>query len=94
MKVFLMFLILNLSACASKLTPEQASIRILRKSDAPAECVEIQKVESGKWSRNEQGREDDLKRAAFNIGADTVTLDRFDQFTNASYGTAYKCKNQ
>ena len=83
---------LSLTACTSApLTPEEESVRLLRKSDAPAECKQLGKVHApGMASVTEEGREADLKRATYKIGGDTVTMDRRDE-NNTIYGTAFKC---
>jgi hypothetical protein len=93
MKPFIIAALLCLSACASKpLTPEEQSVRILRKSDAPTECKELGKVHApGMASVTEEGREADLKRATFKAGGDTVTMDDRDG-NNTVYGTAFKCR--
>lgn len=84
--------LLCLSACASKpLSEGERSVRILRKSDAPASCKELGKVHApGAASITEQGREDDLKRATFALGGNTVTIDRADENLTI-YGTAFRC---
>ena len=93
MRVFLILGLLSLSACSSApLTAEEQSVRILRKSDALAECKEVGKVHApGLASVTEEGREADLKRATNKIGGDTVTMDRRDE-NNTIYGTAFYCK--
>lgn len=73
------------------LTEAEKSVRILRKTDAPASCKEIGKVfASGLASLSEEGREDDLKRATHKAGGDTVTIDRRDA-NESMFGTAFKC---
>lgn len=81
-----------LTACqTAPLSPEEASVRILRKSDPDKNCKEIGKVHSpGLGAFSEQGRDDNLKRATFKAGGDTVTVDKTDE-NNTMYGTAYKC---
>ncbi len=81
-----------LSGCASvPLTPEQASVRILRKTDAPASCRELGKVIAyGLASLSDDGRESDLKRATVKLGGNTVTLDRRDE-NGSLFGIAYAC---
>ena len=93
MKRIIYAVFLSMGACASTpLTAEEASVRILRKSDPPAECKELGKVHApGLASVNEEGREADLKRATFRAGGDTVTEDRRDE-NGTIYGTAFACK--
>lgn len=93
MKSSMVVALLFLSACASvPLSQEEREVRILRKSDPPAECKEIGKVHApGMMSVTEEGRESDLKRATHKSGGDTVTVDNRDE-NNTVYGTAYKCK--
>lgn len=82
-----------LGGCATApLTSQERSVRILRKTDAPASCREIGKVHSpgfGAWS--DQGREDVLKRKTFEAGGDTVTINKTDE-NNTIFGTAFKCQ--
>lgn len=92
MKRFLVLILLGTAACASTpLTDEEQSVRILRKSDPPADCKELGKVTApGLASISEDGREADLKRATYKVGGDTVTMDRRDE-NNTIYGTAFSC---
>lgn len=87
-----LILMVFLSGCASKpLTNEEQAVRILRKSDAPANCKDMGKViASGLASLSDEGRENDLKKATYKAGGDTVTLDKRDE-NNTLYGTAFKC---
>lgn len=92
MRFVLVLVTLIMSACASQpLTAEEQGVRILRKSDAPAECRELGKVSApGLASFTEEGREADLKRATYKVGGDTVTMDRRDE-NNTIFGTAFSC---
>jgi hypothetical protein len=87
-------LVLFAFGCASApLTEQERSVRILRKSDPPANCKELEKVHApGVMSVTEQGREEDLKRATAKVGGDTVTIDSRDA-NNTVFGTAYKCSS-
>lgn len=89
-KIVLSFLLMT--SCASQpLTDTERSVRILRKSDAPADCKEVGKVTApGLASFTEEGREDDLKRATAKVNGNTVTIDRRDE-NNTLYGTAFVC---
>ena len=89
---FRLFVLAALQACVSApLTPQEQAVRVLRKSDAPASCVEKGKVHApGAMSVTEEGRELDLKREANKIGGNTVTVDRTDA-NNTVFGTAYFC---
>lgn len=84
--------ILMLAGCASvPLTQVEQDVRILRKSDAPADCKEVGKVHApGFGSISDEGRESDLRRATNKIGGNTVSVDRRDE-NNTIFGTAYSC---
>jgi hypothetical protein len=91
----ILFLVISgslLVGCASKpSSPEEASVRILKKSDPPATCKELGKViASGLASLSDEGREQDLKKATYKLSGDTVTWDKQDE-NRTIYGTAYKC---
>lgn len=93
MKLILFVFLLGLSGCATtSLTTEENAVRLLRRSDPPAECKELGKVTAyGAMSIYEEGREADLKKATHKLGGDTVTIDRRDD-SNSIYGTAFSCK--
>lgn len=82
-----------LAACATQpITKEESKVRILRKSDAPENCQELGRVYAyGLMSVTEQGRENDLKKDAFKLGGDTVTILNRDE-NNTIFGMAYKCQ--
>jgi hypothetical protein len=90
------FAIILLSAfvvsCASKpLSEKEKSVRILRKSDAPSTCKEIDHVHApGFASISDEGRETDLKIETAKLGGDTVAITRRDE-NNTLFGIAYKC---
>ncbi len=87
-----MLLLIGLTGCAgAQLTNEENAVRILRKSDPPTNCKEIGQVYSpGLSAITDEGREKNLKRAAFKVGANTVTYDRTDA-NMTIYGTAFNC---
>lgn len=87
-------LITLIAGCASQpLTQEERSVRILRKSDAPADCREVGRVKvSSLQAITDEGKDDYLKREAFKIGGNTVAITRketndFKLWT----GLAFKC---
>lgn len=92
MRILIIVLFLGMAACASTpLTDTEKAVRILRKSDAPAECKDLGKVHApGLASISDEGRESDLKRATAKIGGNTVTVDKTDE-NNTIYGTAFNC---
>lgn len=92
-RIILILGCMNLIGCASKpLSAQEMAVRILRKSDAPATCKELERVHApGLASFSEEGRENDLKRATASVGGDTVAITSRDE-NNTIYGVAYKCK--
>lgn len=92
MKSSMLVVLLFLSACASvPLTSEEQAVRLLRKSDAPAECKEIGKITLSNWSAmTEENRDESLRRKGYAIGANLVTVDRIDD-KNMTYSTAHSC---
>lgn len=90
-KLTILPLLLLMACSTAPLSEAERSVRILKKSDPEKGCTELGKVHApGLASFTDEGRESDLKRAAYKIGGDTVTLDKVDaNMTN--YGTAYKC---
>lgn len=92
MRKAMLVLVLLTTACASKpLTSQEASVRILNKSDAPANCKEIEEITApGLASFSEEGRREDLKRATYKVGGNLVAIDRRDE-NGTIYGHAFKC---
>lgn len=88
MKILLFLLSLALVGCGS-LSKEESSVRILRKSDAPKECKELERV-TASGSESDEEREDDLKKATHKVGGNTVAITKKDE-NNTIYGIAYKC---
>lgn len=80
------------AGCASApLTKQEKSIKVLNKSDAPANCEEIGEVTvPGLMTFSETARKEDLKRATYKAGGNLVTIDRVDE-NQTIFGTAYKC---
>lgn len=86
-------LLVMLTGCATALTKEGKTVRLLMKSDAPATCKEITAIKAGSLLMvDEQSRRNDLREKAYYVGADTVTWDRINE-DNIVFGTAYKCIN-
>ena len=89
----LLLLVFLMSCASTPLTKEEKSVRVLRKSDAPSTCKEINRVTSpGYVAFTEQGLEDNLRREAFKAGGDTVQITHQDYQTMTMYGVAYKCR--
>jgi hypothetical protein len=91
-KLLILIIAAAIAGCASTpLTNEEQAVRLLRKSDAPANCIELGKIHApGIMSITEEGREGDLKREGFKLKADTVSIDRRDE-NNTLFGTAFRC---
>ena len=79
-----------LSSCAAyvPLTNAEKNVKIYRKSDPPAECVELQRVLASGFS--DESRDEDLKRSTYGVGGDTVLILKLED--NLLYGMAFKCK--
>lgn len=76
----------------TQLTETEKAVRVLRKSDAPANCKEISKVHAPTWGAvTEEGKENILKKETAKLSGNTVTLDKTDE-NGTMYGTAYQCK--
>lgn len=90
MKIF--FVMLFMVSCSSApLSENEKSVRILRNGDAPASCAEKETLQVQTFvAATNQGREDELKRKAYAIGADTVVLSRLNH-NNFIEGVAFKC---
>jgi GTP cyclohydrolase III len=89
MKGLLFLLSLSLVGCGG-LTTDEASVRVLRNSDAPKDCQEAGRVTaSGKGSASDEEREDDLKKETHKLGGNTVVITKKDE--NNIYGIAFKC---
>ena len=84
---------LLLSGCATTpLSSEEASVRILRKSDPEKTCRELEKVKSyGFTAFTDEAHESNLKRETFKVGGNLVTFDRMDE-NRTAFGTAYRCE--
>lgn len=95
MKKLIAGMLVVLSGCATvPLTDQEAAVRILRRSDAPASCHELGKVWASSFvSLTPDGRELDLKRKTAALGGDTVTIDRTDENLSV-YGTAFVCASE
>lgn len=84
--------LLGLASCASApLTKEEQSVKVLRKSDAGNECQELGRVHSSMSSFEDQTKENDVKKASFAMGGDTVQVMPRDE-NSVVHGIAYKCK--
>ena len=84
--------LLVLSGCVTvPLSSQEQAVRLLMKSDPPMTCRELSKVHApGFGSMTEEGREADLKRAAFKVQGNVVRVDRRDE-NNTIFGTAFSC---
>lgn len=93
MKLLILVSLAFLASCASvPLSSEEQAVRILRKSDAPADCKEISKVDAvGFYAITPEAAETNLKKRAFALGANLITLDRVEDSGTTNYGTAFKC---
>ena len=92
MKMEILLPLLLMAGCVTvPLTPEEQAVRIYRKSDPPTTCKELGKVYSGGLAAlTDEGRENNLKRAARKAGGNAVSMDRTDE-NNTIYGTAWNC---
>lgn len=91
MKRYFGILFLVSSCTSAPLTQEEQAVRLLRKSDAPANCKEIGSVHApGLASITEEGREKDLRRETHKVGGNVVSINRSDE-NGTLYGTAYNC---
>lgn len=90
-----MLLAALLAGCAgAPLTPEEQAVRVLWKSDAPAECRRIKTfVTYGGIGGpvTDEGRERKVRRETRKAGGDTAVVNRMDEFHNI-YATAFACK--
>jgi len=88
----LLIVLLLMTGCATPLTKEARSVRILLKSDAPARCKEVGELHThGLFALSESSIHNDLRQKAYNIGADTVTYRRDTVNPNFISGTGFKC---
>lgn len=87
----LILVVLIFSGCGSiPLTEGENNVRILRKSDAPATCQERGKVVTNPYkSMTDQDADNELKRLAFALGGNTVTIDS--ESKRMFSGTSYSC---
>lgn len=75
-KILVAIILLSLTNCVNKpLTEKEKAVRVLRKTDAPAECKELGRIKvSSLQAINEDAKEDYLKRETFKMGGDTVAI--------------------
>lgn len=88
--IFALLLIISCST-GPVLSEQEKKVRILRSDDASTSCKEMERLQVQTWAASTtQGREDEMKRKAHAIGADTIVLARLNH-SNFIEGIAYKC---
>jgi hypothetical protein len=95
MKFYATVSLLILSACAStQMTAQEIEVRILRNTDAPKDCKSMGSVMVYSYdAMTTEGREDVLKKRAFALNGNTVTIDKYENEGTAIRGTSYQCPN-
>jgi hypothetical protein len=91
MKQTTILICLLLTGCATALTEKGKSVRLLMKTDAPANCTEITTVRvPGVFTIDETSRRNALREKAYEAGGNLVTYNHVNS-NNTVTGTAFKC---
>ena len=90
MKLIYVSLMIALSGCATKISQEALNVRVLRKSDPPADCREVGNLSEMVWLDREEAIKK-LREDTARIGGNTLYV-----HTQVGYqqrGVAYMCSD-
>jgi len=94
MKYVLLIVMAMVMGCAVApiLNDNEKRVRILMKSDAPAQCQEVGSTHiPGVSYISDSARKAALKQKVYRMGGDTATVDRIDD-ANTWFASAFKCR--